>query len=148
MATYRGATHYAHVEPEGIPGSPDRASDAALHEAAWRIVEPRFRQALEAELDRLGAALGNGGASVVLADVLRAAHEGRVETLFLADGADVWGTYDPATGDVAYADGPGPEAEVLTDLAAARTTGAGGAVYVVAPDRLPDGAAAAALLRY
>lgn len=148
MATYRAANRYAHLVEEGIPGSPDRVPDAALHEAGWAIVEPLFRRAMDAAMARIGDQLGTGGATTVLPEIVRAAHEGRVDVLFLAEDVEVWGAFDPASGEVALEDGPQPGRVALTDLAAARTALAGGTVYVVPAADLPGGAPAAALLRY
>jgi len=148
MATYRAANRYPHLSAEGIPGSPDRVADAALHEAAWSIVEPVFRRGLESALERLGNQLSNGGATTLLPEIVRAAHEGRVDTLFLAENIEVWGAFDAETGEVALLEDASSGAAGLTELAAARTAIAGGRVFVVAPDEVPGGAAAAALLRY
>jgi len=148
VAAYREVNHYAHVAAESIPGSPDRVADAALHAASWAIVEPTLRAAMDAAGARIAERLGTGEATANLPEIVRAAHEGRVDTLFLAEGATWWGTFDAATGDVALLDGASPGTEALGDLAAARTAVAGGQVYVVAPEDVPGGAEAAALLRY
>lgn len=148
MATYRTANSYPHLVAEGIPGSPDRVPDAALHEAASAIVAPELQRGLESAMAKVGDLLGSGGASTLLPDIVRAAHEGRVDTLFVAEDIEVWGAYDAATGEVALLDVPQPGGVALTDLAAARTAVASGNVYVVPAETIPGGAPAAALLRY
>jgi hypothetical protein len=64
--------------------------------------------------------------------VVTAAEEGRVDTLLLAEGADL----------------PGGPGEDLVDAAATRTLQQGGAVFILPPEQMPAGEPMAAILRY
>jgi hypothetical protein len=77
-----------------------------------------------------------------------AAHHGRIETLFVAVGVQVWGGFDPEKDRVEVHRSPEPGDEDLLDLAAIQTLLKSGTVYAVAPEEVPDQALLAAVLRY
>jgi hypothetical protein len=70
--------------------------------------------------------------------VVTAAYEGRVETLFVALGHQVWGVFDPATGRVEqHKEALFGDVELL-DLAAAHTLLHGRTVYAVEQEQVPS----------
>jgi hypothetical protein len=142
---YREANRYPHLLEEGVPGSPDRLSGRELHDRAWAVVAPHFRQAHAKAAALYGQLAGTGLTSDDLEEVVRAAHAGRVELLFVARDRERWGTFDPAGGAVAVHDREEPGDEGLLNLAALYTVLHGGDVYVVGPDEVPGGAPQAAL---
>jgi hypothetical protein len=145
---YREANTYPHVVGEGITGNPERLTPEDLRRKAWSIVQPIFRQAqldAIAEYERLS---GTGRASRRVADVVRAAAQKRVETLFVALSRQRWGTYDPDTGNVNLHKEPEPGDEDLLDFAAVQTVTNGGTVFAVKAAEMPDAATLAAILRY
>lgn len=121
-----------------------------LHEAAYAIMQPRLDADRGQAVERFAALHGSGDARAAtsMEDVIRAAYQGRIDTLLLAEGEAVEGCYDEEADEVAT----GPEFaetdEDLLDAAAVQTLRHGGAVYVLPPEEMPDDAAAAALLRY
>jgi hypothetical protein len=80
--------------------------------------------------------------------VVTAAHDGRVDTLFVALGTRRWGSFDEEARKVEVSDSNGPGTEDLVDLAAIQTLLKGGTVYAVPPDRVPEGSEVAAVYRY
>jgi hypothetical protein len=89
-----------------------------------------------------------GKSSNRLAEVLLAAVDGRIETLFLANGVRQWGTFDAEKRVIELHDAAHPNNEDLLDLAAVQTYLNGGTVYVVKPGEVPGGDVSAAVLRY
>lgn len=81
------------------------------------------------------------------AAILPAAHDGRIDTLFLAEGADLWGRYDDAAHAAAIHEERKDADEELLDAAAVETLRRKGDVLVMPRDALPGGSIAAALLR-
>ena len=80
--------------------------------------------------------------------MLPAAYNGRIDTLFLADGAHGWGTYDPASDTLTLHEAAEPRDSDLLNLAASETLLHGGTVYALAPDHVPGAAPCAAIFRY
>lgn len=149
LPIYKKANTYPHLVDEGIEGNPEELSADELHEQAWAIVHPLFLSAQkEAAQYRQLAGVGSEQASSDLKEVVPAAYHGRVETLFVAVGLQQWGTFDPDTNAVHLHERAEPGDEDLLDLAAVHTLLNGGTVYALEPEKVPDEAPLAAVLRY
>jgi hypothetical protein len=90
----------------------------------------------------------NGLSSKSLNKILPQAYNGQIETLFIANGAEQWGEFNPDTSKVYFHEEESIGNEDLMDLAASLTIARGGTVYVVDSDKVPDGGTVAAVLRY
>jgi hypothetical protein len=91
---------------------------------------------------------GQARASIDLAEVLEAARNGRVDTLFVADDTHIWGRLDAPANGVTQHDEQAAGDEDLLDIAAADTWRNGGAVEVLPRADAPFGKPVAALFRY
>ncbi|HET9226644.1 MAG TPA: hypothetical protein VFR31_08250, partial [Thermoanaerobaculia bacterium] len=101
--------------------------------------------------ERFGDLTGSGRSSTDLNEVLPAAHDGRVESLFVARGVRVWGSWDGQGRKLHFQldkDGPRNGNEDLLDLAAVQTYLNGGKVFVVDQQEVPEGKSLAAVFRY
>lgn len=148
FSLYEDANSYPHLVKEGLKGNPDELKPAELHARAWQLVQPLFSQAQHKAAARYSQLAGSGSTSADVKETLLAAHHGRVETLFVALGQQVWGTFDPETGTVAIHKQAEPGDVDLLDLAATETLLKGGAVYAVEPDQIPDQGSLATIFRY
>jgi hypothetical protein len=117
-----------------VETNPEALDRKALHEAAYAVMRPKFDEDRRQAVERFTALHGAGDARALTGPrpVLSAAETGRVDTLLLAEGADLQG---------------GPD-EDLVDSAAVRTLQQGGAVFILPPEQMPGGEAMAAVLRY
>ncbi len=86
--------------------------------------------------------------TTALETIVTAAHEGRVDTLLVAENGHCWGSFDPATRTVARHEARQPGDRDLLDVAVTQTLRNKGRVIPMAPEALPDAEGAAALLRY
>lgn len=145
---YRAVNSYPGLLDEGIAGNPESLSAEELGQRAWTIVEPRFLRERRDANDRYHRLAGTGRTSNDLKEVVTAAHDGRVEVLFVAIGLQIWGDFDKENRSVVFHE----QAEVsdldLLDLCAVRTLLNRGMVYAVAPEAVPDGGPVAAVFRY
>lgn len=135
----------------GVEADPEALDRDDLHRRAWKLVEPVLASRHERETERFTALLNDGDAkaSTVPEDIVVAAHEGRVETLLLAQGEQLWGQLDAFERRVAVQGGPDAEAEELLDRAALETVLQGGRVELLPKSALPrPGLIMAAILRY
>jgi hypothetical protein len=71
-----------------------------------------------------------------------------VDVLFVPVGVQQWGSFDDGTRRAEVHDAQQPGDEDLLNLVAVRSLVAGGTVYAVRPNEMPDGQGIAALLRY
>jgi Bacterial archaeo-eukaryotic release factor family 7 len=144
---YREANTYPHLMEDRIPGNPESLSADDLHRHAWEIVEPRFLEALNEAVTGYARLAGTGRTSLDVAEIMLAAYDGRVETLFVA-GAPVWGQFDEATRQVRFSDAQAPGDDDLTGRAAIQALLRGAVVFAVEPARMPVDAPLAAVFRY
>lgn len=121
------------------PGAKPRGSAA-------RAVAPRPRVQRRAAR-RFAELAGTGQASNDLAEVLEAAHQGRIDILFLDGEADLWGRFDQPGGRVQLHPAAEPGDEELLDAAAALTLVRGGTAYSMAHGEVPGGGMLAAVFR-
>ena len=149
-AIYQQANHYPHLVDEGIAGNPDQVAAQDLHQQAWRIVQPLFLHTRRESVEKYHTLAGSDSeqASSDLQQAVRAAYDGRVDTLFVALGQQCWGSFDPQTRAVEIHDQPRPGDQDLLDLAAVQTLLHGGTIYAVDPQTVPADAPLAAILRY
>jgi hypothetical protein len=145
---YAEANHYPHLLGEGLQGNPDDSADDQLREEAWRLVQPGFARARREAEDLFRQLHGTGRASADPTEVVVAAHDGRVASLFVAQGAHLWGRFDPETREVSVEDESSAGSDDLLDLAAVETLVNGGTVYPVEAEEMPAEAVIAAAYRY
>jgi hypothetical protein len=151
LPRYREASKLPNILDEGLTGNPDGLSAEELREKAWEIVEPLFQEDRRRATDRFGELRGTGLASTELAEILTAACDGRVETLFTARGVRVWGTYDLEARTASFQEDQEAQQngnEDLLDRAAVETFLRGGTIYAVEQQEVPEGYAVAAIFRY
>lgn len=151
LPRYKETTEHPKVLDEGLTGNAEGLSAEELRDAAWEIVEPVFLEDRRRAAERYGDLLGAGRSSSRYEEVLPAAHDGRVDTLFVARGVRLWGTYDPKSREIRLQEdqtGQLNGGEDLLDLAAVQTFLNGGQVYAVPQQEVPDGHAMAAVFRY
>jgi hypothetical protein len=135
---YRQANTYAQLLEQGVEGNPDRLSSRELHDRAWPLVKPLFEEAQQRAAAQYRQLAGTEHASGDLEAVVAAAYEGRVETLFVALGRQVWGVFDPTLGRVEQHKEASFGDVDLLDLAAAHTLMHGRTVYAVEPEQVPS----------
>jgi hypothetical protein len=150
LPLYRQASNYPRLVGEGLAGNPDELSAQELHKKAWHVVRPIFLQEKEEEVATYQAlaCAGRDRASADLAEVVPAAHFGRVGVLFVALGIQKWGSFDRQTNAVEVHAQQEPGDEDLLDLAAVQTLLCGGTIYAVDPEKVPADAPLAAIFRY
>jgi hypothetical protein len=145
---YKEVNSYPHLMDEGIPGNPEGMTPEDLHQKAWAIVEPVFKEEREAGYARYRQLAGTGQTTTDVTEAVLAAYHGRIDVLFVALGVQVWGGFDSEKERVYVHDSLEPGDEDLLDLTAIQTLIKGGTVYAVSPEEVPDHAALAASLRY
>jgi hypothetical protein len=128
---WRQVNTYPRLVDQVLAGSPEELSLHQLHARAWAVVEPLFLQALGEAAGKYHQLAGTGLTSRDPREIIRAAKEGRVETLFAArqpNGVSSTNGSPSPNGDRALRD--------VLELAAVTTLLKGGTVYA-----LPTGAA-------
>lgn len=151
LPRFKETTEHPKVLEEGLTGNAEGLSADDLREAAWEIVEPYFLEDRRRAAERFGDLQGSGRSTNSYEEILPAAHDGRIDTLFVARGVRLWGTYDVQGRKVRLEENQDVQtnsSEDLLDLAAVQTFLNGGTVYAVPQQEVPGGHAMAAVFRY
>ena len=151
LPRYKETTELPHVLDEGLTGNAEGLSPEELRDKAWEIVEPVLNAGRSKAAERYGDFLGTGRASNRYDEILPAAHDGRIDTLFVARGVRLWGAYDSNARAARLQEDQDTQRkgnEDLLDLAAILTFQNGGQVYAVPQQEVPGGQAMAAIFRY
>jgi hypothetical protein len=145
---YKLANTYRNLVDEAVIGNPDRLSTADLHQAAYKIVEPRLEARKQQMLDKYRQFAGTSHTTTDVKEVVFKATQGRVDTLLLAEGTQLWGKFNPHGQVVELHENKRADSDDLLDLAANETFLSSGVVYEFAPGLMPDKSPVAAILRY
>jgi hypothetical protein len=145
---YRQVNGYPHLVDEAVTGNADATNDATLRAQAWEIAQHGPAEAEQRDRERLQAAIAGDSGSDQLEDVVTAAAEGRVDTLWVDRERQQWGHFSPEDRSVSMTETPSSDDRELLNQAAADTFCQGGAVYVRSLDALPTPSPMAAIMRY
>jgi hypothetical protein len=145
---YREANTYPHLMKEEIRGNPEGLSVEELQQQGWEIVRPYFEKSRQDAKERYHHLAGTGKATNNLKEVLSATFHGRVEVLFVAEGVEQWGMFDPLENTVKVHQKFEPGDQDLLNLAAVKTLATSGTVYLAEPGDVPGDGLLAALFRY
>ncbi|MGE0191168.1 MAG: hypothetical protein AB7T63_03915 [Planctomycetota bacterium] len=152
---YADVSKLPRLHATGVDGNVDELTDAELHDRAWQIVEPHFRKSQDEALARYRGLHGTGRTGNRLETCVPAAFHGRIDTVFLPAGKNLWGRIDTSARSDAE---PAPFVQVhetrqpfdrdLLDVVAVQTLQHGGTVYAVPDEDVPDAAPLAAVFRH
>ena len=148
FSIYRQANTYQSLLPEVVAGNPQGLNSDRLRELGWKAVQPFFQKTQEIALAKYSEIAGKGYTSNNIVDIVPAAYYGRVDTLFIALGPEIRGTFNPDTGAVAVHQNAEPHDQDLLDFAAVYTLSQKGSVFTLPPERVFDHSPAAAMFRY
>ena len=146
---YQEANNYHKLlEEHSVRGNPDQWNDKDIQERAWEAVSDLLQQPRRDALERYANQAGTGETGTGLEEVILAGVDGRIDTLFLAQDAFRWGSFDPENRKFAYFDGPSVQAEDLIDRAGVEALRTGANIFPLPEEEMPDNAPVAAIYRY
>lgn len=130
---YRQVNHYPHLQERGLPGNYDKATAAALHEAAWPLVAPYFLEARNRAIARYQqlAGQGDGHTMTEIKNVVLAAVYHQIDTILTPPDIQLWGRFIPEGHQVVSHKEAEPGDEELVNLAVVHTLRNHGAAYLV-----------------
>ncbi len=153
VSIYREVNSYKGLKNEHLSGNADYLSLQELHKKTLSILEAEKTIKREALTRKIREHLHTTTASANAAEVIRAAFQGKIQTLFFDEDAIVEGQFDPIlqTAVVYPNDSVTELAALNTDLIEAtleQTLRHKGDVYSVSQSEMPEHAPMAALFRY
>jgi hypothetical protein len=147
VAEWHRVCRYPHLLERGLSGHFDDVSSQELHAKAWPIVAEQAKELERHAIENYGTQLAHGRASAELSTIARAAVQGRVREILLADGEHLPGWIDRDTGEVRTAK-PGDRADDVYDDIAEAVLLRGGEVHALPKAEMPQKVPIAALFRW
>lgn len=145
---YKDANTYNNLFDSPIPGNPNDVDLFGLHKRAVETVKPFLNEEEKKKLKKYEET-PLSEKSTAVHDIIPAAFEGKIDTLFLENREEVWGTYDEETMKVKIQEGKNPENTSLMNLAAVKVIENNGSVYLIESPFMPEKESKMnALLRY
>jgi hypothetical protein len=126
---YREVSSYPQLMDDIVAGNPDHLRADELHRRAFATLASRFDRERESSIARYRESIGTGRCSTFIADIVGAAEEGRIATVFVGSDRPVWGHIDAATGSVVINSKHKPGDEDLVNRTVAETLRHGGTAY-------------------
>jgi hypothetical protein len=146
VAAYRRASRHPDIVETEVDMNPTGLEPMELRDRAWPLVAPRFDQARRRA--EKAVATRARPIAVELPEIVAAACQGRVASLFVAAGEHRWGVVDGQPGSVSEHDVRRAGDRDLVDVAVTDTLIHDGDVFVVDPIEVPLGAPLTAVLRF
>jgi len=128
---YRDINSYPHLASGHVQGSPESLKGGELHKRALEVAHRAFAEPMNKALQQYEKLGGTDRVASKPAAIVKAASEGRVASLFIAEGAR-----------------DADNEEDLLNTAALQTVAHGGDVWVTDPQTVPGRGTVAALLRF
>lgn len=145
---YKQANSYPHLIDHAVYGNPEELRPTDIHQKTWPLIVPRFTEDEELAFRKYLEFKNQDRTAKTIDEILIAAHHGRIESLFVASGEQIWGYYDleKQIFEVHHEHQTGDHD--LLNVAAIQTILNGGIVYAVELEKVPDGTLLAAIYRY
>ncbi len=135
---YREANEYKHLHEHFIAGNPEHEQLVTLHKKAKALLKDHFDQEKKNKIRQFEEALASNRASFHDDAVVTAAINKRVDTLFIRQGEESWGIYDPETNQVIIRPQKNKQSAALLNMAAVHTLQNSGRVYIMEPEEMPE----------
>ena len=145
---YQEASSYPGITSNFVDIDPDSVTPNKLHQKAFKIVEDELHKNRQRSFKRFQKLAGTGKTTTYPSEILSSAYYKNVDTLFVRNGAEIWGTFDKER----YLIDANPENaenhEELVNFTIIHTILNGGDVIMTGDDDFPAGdSKMAAILR-
>ena len=148
LPIYHETNSYTNLLEKGVIGNPENMSAEELHQQAWQVIEPLLIAERNAAMEQYHNLLGTGEATQKLEEIVTAAVNGQIDTLFVRANTQKWGKFERQSNKViVYSEAEDSSVDLL-DLAATNTFFQGGKIYVMDAEQMPEDALMMAILRY
>lgn len=138
FSIYKDANTYHHLVDKVVPGNPNDTNMIGLHEKAIEVAEPYLSEKRHEKLEKYRELSKTENTTSAISDIIPAIYQGKVDTLFIENRAEVWGKYDHEKMKVSFSENHNSSNTSLLNLAARKTKEMGGDVFLVEHEFMPE----------
>lgn len=149
LPIYKQVNSYSNLFDINLSGNPELWEKNKLHEESWKMVQPFFNKIKEEKLKNFNDLYHTQKTTYEVTDTISAAIHGKIETLFIEDNTDLYGTYNMENKHISIDKQKQVNNASLLNLTAIHTIKQGGKVFLLNSEEMPvKGEPLNALLRY
>lgn len=136
------------LEDRHITGNMENMNTIMIHEKAWEEMADFYAMTKIKALERFETTQHEKRTTSSVEEIVKAAHNGRVSTLFLKNDCNKWGKFNPDNQQVHFYPKALENQSCLLNMAAIQSTLNGGNVYLLNEKEMPVEQETCAILRY
>ena len=138
FGAYKKVNSYHHLWMEAIEGSPEHAEIHDLAEKGWEVLKPYFEGAVLEKVMEYREGKDRTRMDSQVESVVAASVEGKVDTLFVSDGQQLYGRFDRHNQKtIIHNDRHVADVDLL-NMAAMWVFDQKGTVYLLPPEQMPE----------
>ena len=134
---YKKANSYVNLHPGHVSGDPEFKNKTELHGEAWSLINGYYKVEKKRKSQLYEELIHTPKTSHQISEIVPAAIHGKIDTLFLSKGVDVYGTFVHKNNCVILDSDKAANNLSLINLAGISTFLQGGKVYVQDPEEMP-----------
>lgn len=136
---YKEVNTYSNLKEENISTDFSNSDIFEIHELAWERMAPVFDQKRKDKITQFLGEQGTGKTAIGIDKIIPAAFDGKVDTLFCENKADIFGIYAKENNRIAVTQSEENDNTIsLMNLAAIKTFLNGGKVYLLDKEEMPN----------
>ncbi|WP_343702298.1 hypothetical protein [Chitinophaga sp.] len=148
LPVYHHRSRYQHIADTYLPGNFEEENIQSLCTEARKKLQPYLEVRLQKALDRYNNSIATRLTSSMPETVIPACFYARAEVLFVQKGYHLWGHFNAMDNQLALRDVAEEGDVCMVNAAAVNAYLNGAEVFLLDKERMPNGAAIAALMRY
>jgi hypothetical protein len=137
FSIYQKVNSYPHLLDEYLDLNPDHINISDLHEKIWNKLYHRFDQDRAKKVGLIQQFHNTPRTSFDLSEIIPAAIQGKVDTLFVQKGTEIWGIYDKSNDSIIVEEEQSDSNVSLLNLAIVEVLRNGGNVYEQIAETMP-----------
>lgn len=138
FSIYKEANTYNHLIEKVVAGNPNDTDMLGIHQKALVVAEPYLNETRDGKIEKYRELSNTENTTSVISDIIPAVYQGKVDTLFIENRAELWGDYNENNMKVEVADNQENGTTSLLNLAAKKTVEMGGKVFLVEHEFMPE----------
>lgn len=135
---YQDANTYNHLYEKVVPGNPNDTDIVGIQQRALDVFEPHLDKKRDEKIEKYKELSSTENTTSAVSDIIPAVYQGKVDTLFIENRAEVWGNYNEDEMKVEFDEDRKDDSISLLNLAAKKTIEMGGKVYLVEHEFMPQ----------
>ncbi len=135
---YKEANDYKYLQEDFIPGNPEHEDPKNLHKKGMEIIKGFFEKDRKEKAGMFEEMLSNKKASYKEEEIVPAAINQRIDTLFVKKGEALWGMYNKESDRIMVREVQTEYSPCLLNMAAMHTLLNSGNVFLMESDEMPE----------